>query len=58
MAGAMAATARNMGMTLGIAVASSLKHAFGFQKSVWVAAALAIIGALLAIGRPAATRPE
>ena len=51
-AAAMAATARNVGMTLGIAVAASLDHAIGFQRAVHVAAALALVGALLGIVRP------
>lgn len=51
-AGAMAATARNVGMTLGIAVAASLHPTFGFERSLFVAAALAGVGALLGFVRP------
>jgi MFS family permease len=54
-AGAMAATARNLGMTFGIAIATSLQHALGFRGCVRVAAALAALGALLAALRPAAS---
>jgi hypothetical protein len=51
-AGAMAATARNLGMTLGIALAASAQHALGFHGSVLVAAGLAAAGVLFALARP------
>jgi EmrB/QacA subfamily drug resistance transporter len=54
-AGAMAATARSLGMTFGIAIAASLHHTIGFRASVLVAATLAALGALLAGMRPSAT---
>jgi EmrB/QacA subfamily drug resistance transporter len=53
-AAAMAATARNVGMTLGIAVAASLHHAIGFRAALLVAAALGAVGALLGVVRPVA----
>ena len=53
-AGAMVATARNVGMTLGIAIAASLDHAIGFRRSLLVAAVLGGIGMLLGIVRPVA----
>jgi EmrB/QacA subfamily drug resistance transporter len=56
MAGAMAATARNLGMTLGIAVAASIHRAFGFRGGVLVAAGLAGGGVLLAAMRPSQQR--
>jgi predicted MFS family arabinose efflux permease len=52
-AAAMAATARNLGMTLGIAAAAALDHAIGFRPSVLVAAVLAVVGAALGALRPA-----
>jgi len=51
MAGAMAATARNVGMTCGVAIAASLERAFGFGHTLHAAAALAIAGAVLALVR-------
>lgn len=51
-AGAMAATARNVGMTLGIAIAVSLDHAIGFHRTLLVAAGLALAGAFLGLVRP------
>ncbi len=56
-AAAMAATARNVGMTLGIAVAASLEHAVGFRQALLVAAALGGIGTLLGVVRPVAIEP-
>lgn len=53
-AAAMAATARNVGMTLGIAVAASLDRAVGFRGALLVAAGLAALGALLGVVRPVA----
>jgi predicted MFS family arabinose efflux permease len=59
-AGAMAATARNLGMTLGIAIAASLYHVrwVGFRGSVLVAAGLALAGVLLAAVRPSSEAPS
>ncbi|MBX3198557.1 MAG: MFS transporter [Labilithrix sp.] len=51
-AAAMAATARNVGMTLGIAVAASLDRTLGFRGALFVAAGLAALGALLGVVRP------
>lgn len=51
-AGAMAATARNVGMTLGIALAATLDRAVGFERTLLVGAALALVGALLGVVRP------
>ena len=51
-AAAMAATARNVGMTLGIAIAASLEQAIGFRGSLLVAAALGALGTLLGVVRP------
>lgn len=51
-AAAMAATARNIGMTCGVALAVALHDALGFARSLAVAAALALIGALLGVVRP------
>jgi EmrB/QacA subfamily drug resistance transporter len=51
-AAAVAATARNVGMTIGIAIASSLDHVLGFKTTLFVAAALAIAGAALGGLRP------
>jgi EmrB/QacA subfamily drug resistance transporter len=53
-AAAMAATARNVGMTLGIALAASLEQAIGFRGALLVAAALGAGGALLGVVRPVA----
>ena len=53
-AAAMAATARNLGMTFGIAVAASLEHSIGFRSALFVAAGLGLAGALLGIVRPVA----
>jgi predicted MFS family arabinose efflux permease len=52
MAGAMAATARNVGMTLGIALAATLDHAIGFERTLFVGAGVAALGALLGVVRP------
>ena len=54
-AAAMAATARNVGMTLGIAIAASLDHTIGFRRSLLVASVLGGIGTLLGIVRPVPT---
>lgn len=54
-AAAMAATARNVGMTLGIAVAASLEHAIGFRPALFVAAGLGAVGTLLGAVRPVAS---
>jgi DHA2 family multidrug resistance protein-like MFS transporter len=51
-AAAMAATARNLGMTLGIAIAASLDHAIGFRSALLVAAALGALGAAFGLARP------
>lgn len=50
-AAAMAATARNVGMTCGVAIAASLERAVGFRHTIHTAAALAIAGAVLAFAR-------
>jgi EmrB/QacA subfamily drug resistance transporter len=50
-AGAMLATARNLGMTFGVALAASLDHAFGFRLALFVAAGLALAGAVLGLMR-------
>lgn len=50
-AAAMAATARNVGMTCGVAIAASLERAVGFGHTLHAAAALAIVGAVLALAR-------
>jgi predicted MFS family arabinose efflux permease len=50
-AGAMAATARNVGMTCGVAIAASLERAVGFGHTLHAAAALAVFGAVLAFAR-------
>ena len=49
---AIAATARNFGMTLGIALASSLDRAVGFRVTLFVASTLALLGAALGGVRP------
>jgi EmrB/QacA subfamily drug resistance transporter len=51
-AAAMMATARNVGMTLGIALAASLGSRMGFRTTLVCAAALAGLGALLGLARP------
>jgi len=51
-AAAMVATARNMGMTLGIACAASLEAVIGFRHTLFVASALAGVGAMLGFVRP------
>jgi EmrB/QacA subfamily drug resistance transporter len=51
-AGAVMASARNVGMTLGVALAATLLHAAGFGTAIAVAAVLAAIGAVLGIVRP------
>jgi EmrB/QacA subfamily drug resistance transporter len=50
-AGAMAATARNVGMTCGVAIAASLERAVGFGHTLHAAAALAVVSAVLAFAR-------
>lgn len=57
-AGAMAATARNLGMTLGVAVGASLDRAFGFAIALIVGATLAGCGALLGLVRPSVDVPR
>jgi EmrB/QacA subfamily drug resistance transporter len=54
-AGAMTATARNLGMTLGIAIAASVHHSLAFAGGIIVAAALAAGGVVLALARPVST---
>lgn len=54
-AGAMAATARNLGMALGIAIAASLSRAVGFQSTLFIASGLALVGAVLGLVRPVVT---
>ena len=54
-AAAMAATARNLGMTLGVAIAASLELAIGFRRALFVAAVLSCAGVLLGIVRPSTT---
>lgn len=51
-AAAMAATARNVGMTCGVALAVVLHDAMGFAASLAVAAGIAMAGALLGLVRP------
>ena len=55
MAAAMAATARTVGMTAGIALAASLERGFGFGATLLVAAGLAVVGAVLGVVRPSST---
>lgn len=50
-AAAITATARNVGMTLGIAVAASLDASIGFRRSLFVAAVLAALGVVLGLLR-------
>ncbi len=50
-AAAMAATARNLGMTCGVAIAASLDRSLGFGRTVQTAAVLAVAGAILAAVR-------
>lgn len=50
-AAAMAATARNVGMTCGVAIAASLERAVGFGHTLHAAAGLAVVGAVLALAR-------
>jgi MFS family permease len=50
-AGAFAATARNVGMTFGVALAAVLERSFGFAPSLRIAAGLAAVGAVLALFR-------
>jgi len=50
-AGAFAATARNVGMTFGVALAAVLDRSFGFATSLRIAAGLAAVGAVLALFR-------
>jgi len=51
-AAAMAATARNVGMTCGVALAVVLHEAVGFASALGAAAAIAVVGALLSVVRP------
>jgi len=51
-AAAMAATARNVGMTAGVALAVVLHDAVGFASALAIAAAIALAGALLSLVRP------
>jgi EmrB/QacA subfamily drug resistance transporter len=53
-AAAMAATARNVGMTCGVALAVALYDTAGFSGSLAVAAGIAALGALLGAVRPVA----
>lgn len=50
-AAAVTATARNVGMTLGVALAASLETKVGFRTSLLLAAGLAAAGALLTVVR-------
>jgi EmrB/QacA subfamily drug resistance transporter len=50
-AAAMAATARNVGMTCGVALAASLERSIGFGHTLHAASALAVLGAVLALAR-------
>lgn len=54
-AGAMAATARNVGMTCGIAAGASLGPLLGFERALVVATVFAVLGALVAAARPVLT---
>ena len=51
-AAAMAATARNVGMTCGVALAVALYDVMGFTRSLGVAAGIAALGAVLGAVRP------
>lgn len=51
MAGAMAATARNVGMTLGISIAASLGASLGFRLTLLTAATLAAVAVALGLVR-------
>jgi EmrB/QacA subfamily drug resistance transporter len=51
-AAAMAATARNVGMTAGVALAIVLHDAIGFSSALLVASGIALAGAALAAVRP------
>lgn len=51
-AAAMAATARNVGMTCGVTLAVALYDVMGFEGSLGVAAGIALLGALLGAVRP------
>jgi EmrB/QacA subfamily drug resistance transporter len=51
-AGALMASARNVGMALGIALSAMLLQAVGFAMTMAVAAILAVIGAVLGLVRP------
>jgi len=57
-AAAMAATARNLGMTLGVALAASLDRAVGFRTALVVASCLGATGAFLGIVRPVVPQPR
>lgn len=51
-AAAMAATARNVGMTCGVALAVALYDTMGFAGSLGLAAGVALVGAVLGAVRP------
>ncbi len=51
-AAAMAATARNVGMTCGVALAVALYDTMGFEGSLWVACGIAAFGAIIGAVRP------
>jgi len=51
-AAAMAATARNVGMACGVALAVALHDVVGFRSALSVAAGLALLGAVLGVVRP------
>lgn len=53
-AAAMAATARNVGMTGGVALAIALRDSTGFAGALAIAAGIALAGALLGAVRPVA----
>lgn len=52
-AAAMAATARNVGMAIGVALAALLNEAIGFARALVVASAIAVVGAVVSLVRPA-----
>lgn len=54
-AGALAATARNVGMACGVALAGVLGDALAFRGALFVASGLALVGAALGAVRPAAS---
>jgi predicted MFS family arabinose efflux permease len=53
-AAAIAATARNVGMACGVALAVVLDDAMGFRGAILTASALALAGAMLGAVRPVA----